>query len=78
MHFCFPIAIELMCAAQAMDLFTNMKSGEGTLAAYKVIREAVAHLDKDRILSQDIEIIRSLMRGGRVIKEVERVVGRLH
>jgi histidine ammonia-lyase len=67
-----------MCAAQAMDLFTNMKSGEGTLAAYKVIREAVAHLDKDRILSQDIEIIRSLMRGGRVIKEVERVVGRLH
>ena len=61
-----------------MDLFTNMKSGEGTPAAYKVIREVVAHLDKDRILSQDIEIIRSLMRGGRVIKEVERVVGRLH
>jgi histidine ammonia-lyase len=74
----YVIAIELMCAAQAMDLFTNMKSGEGTLAAYKVIREAVAHLDKDRILSKDIEIIRNLMRSGRIIKEVESVVGRLH
>jgi histidine ammonia-lyase len=74
----YVIAIELMCAAQAMDLFTNMKSGAGTLAAYKVLREAVAHLDKDRILSQDIEIIRSLMCSGRIIKEVERVVGTLH
>lgn len=74
----YVIAIELMCAAQAMDLFTNMKSGEGTLAAYKVIRQVVAHLDKDRILSQDLEIIRSLMRSGRIIKEVERVVGKLH
>jgi len=74
----YVIAIELMCAAQAMDLFTNMKSGEGTLAAYKVIREVVAHLDKDRILSKDIEIVRSLMRSGRIIKEVERVVGKLH
>ena len=33
------IAIELMCAAQAMDLFTNLKPGEGTLEAYKTIRE---------------------------------------
>jgi len=30
--------IELLCAAQALDLFTNMKPGEGTLAAYKAIR----------------------------------------
>jgi len=74
----YVIAIELMCAAQAMDLFTNMKSGEGTLAAYKAIREVVAHLDKDRILSKDIEIIRSLMRSGRIVNEVERVVGTLH
>jgi histidine ammonia-lyase len=29
------IAIELLCAAQALDLFTNMKPGEGTLAAYR-------------------------------------------
>lgn len=74
----YVIAIEFMCAAQAMDLFTNMKSGEGTLAAYKVIREAVAHLDNDRILSQDIETIMRLMRSGRIIKEVERVVGTLN
>lgn len=27
------LAIELLCAAQALDIFTNMKPGEGTLAA---------------------------------------------
>ena len=28
------IAIELLCAAQGIDLFTNVKAGDGTLAAY--------------------------------------------
>jgi histidine ammonia-lyase len=45
------IAIELLCGAQALDLFTNLKPGAGTLAAYRVIRDAVPHLDNDRILS---------------------------
>jgi histidine ammonia-lyase len=35
----YVIAIELLCGAQAMDLFTNMKPGEGTLIAYKIIRD---------------------------------------
>jgi histidine ammonia-lyase len=34
----YVIAIELLCGAQAMDLFTNMKPGEGTLIAYKIIQ----------------------------------------
>jgi histidine ammonia-lyase len=74
----YVIAIELLCAAQALDLFTNMKPGQGTLAAYRVIRNAVSHLDKDRILSKDIETMAELLRSGAVIKEVERVVGKLN
>ena len=71
------IAIELLCSAQAMDLFTNIKPGEGTLVAYKAIRDAIPHLDKDRVLSKDIETMMHLMRSGNIIEEVERVVGTL-
>jgi len=72
------IAIELLCGAQAMDLFTNMKPGEGTLIAYKIIRDEVPHLEKDRIISKDIETMVHLMRSEKIIEEIERVVGKLH
>jgi histidine ammonia-lyase len=71
------VAIELLCAAQAMDLFTNLRPGEGTLAAYRAIRNAVDHLDRDRILSRDMETMVSLMRSGKILEETERAVGKL-
>jgi histidine ammonia-lyase len=71
------IAIELLCAAQALDVFTNMKPGQGSAAAYRAIRETVPHLDKDRILAKDIEAVKGLMRGGEIVAAVEDVVGEL-
>jgi histidine ammonia-lyase len=71
------IAIELLCAAQALDLFTNMKPGEGTLAAYRVIRQAVSYLEKDRIVSADIAAVKELMRNGKILNAVEKQVGEL-
>ena len=71
------IAIELLCAAQALDLFTNMKPGKGTLAAYQAIRQGVSHLDKDRIISTDISAVKNLMRSGKVLNAVEKKVGKL-
>lgn len=71
------IAIELLCGAQALDLFTNLKSGKGTHAAYRTIREAVPHLENDRILSKDIETVVGLIRNEKILKEVEKVVGKL-
>jgi histidine ammonia-lyase len=71
------IAIELLCAAQALDLFTNMKPGEGTLAAYRVIRKAVPHLEKDRILSTDIATVKQLMRSAKILTAVEKQIGAL-
>ena len=68
----FVIAIELLCGAQALDLFTNLKPGAGTLAAYKTIRSAIPHLDKDRILSHDINAVVSLMKRGDLKKRWRR------
>ena len=72
------LAIELLCAAQALDLFTNMKPGEGTLAAYRVIRDVVPHLEKDRVLSPDIEKVVGLIKEGVLLEEVENKVGHLN
>ena len=70
-------AIELLCAAQAMDLFTNMKPGQGTIRAYSMIRDTVPHLEEDRVLSKDIEAVVDLMRSGTILEEVETAVGKL-
>jgi histidine ammonia-lyase len=71
------VAIELLCAAQALDLFTNLKPGEGTLAAYQVIRGPIAHLENDRFLAADIDAMRALMRSGDILRAVEEKAGAL-
>jgi len=72
------IAIELLCAAQALDLFTNLKPGEGTLEAYHVIRKTISHLDKDRILSRDIVAMKELIGNATILRAVEKKVGELN
>jgi histidine ammonia-lyase len=71
------IAIELLCAAQAMDLFTNMKPGQGTLVAYRMIRDTVPHLEGDRVLSKDIETVVSLLKSSTIVEAVESAIGDL-
>ncbi|MCH7501069.1 MAG: aromatic amino acid lyase, partial [Nitrospinae bacterium] len=70
-------AIELLCAAQALDLFTNLKPGEGSLAAYKVIRRHVKHMKRDRELAPDIAAVAGLIDNGELLKAVEKVTGPL-
>jgi histidine ammonia-lyase len=72
------IAIELLCAAQALDLFTNLKPGRGTLLAYNVIRDSVANLDSDRIIAHDIDTAKALIRSGKILRAVEKEIGPLH
>lgn len=71
------LAIELLCGAQAVDLFTNMKPGQGTLIAYRIIRDSISHLDTDRILSKDIETMVHILRSEEICKGVENAVGKL-
>ncbi|MEJ5365871.1 MAG: histidine ammonia-lyase [Desulfosoma sp.] len=72
------LAIELLCGAQALDLFTNMKPGTGTLAAYRCIRRRIPHLEKDRVLAPDIRAMTDLIRSGDLVRAVEAEVGALH
>jgi histidine ammonia-lyase len=72
------IAIELLCGAQAIDLFTNIKAGDGTLAAYRTIREKVDYMKEDRQLSKDIAVVKQMLKDGAIVRAVEAAVGRLY
>ena len=72
------IAIELLCAAQAIDLFTNVKAGDGTLAAYEIIRTKVDYMKEDRLLSTDIAKVKQLLEEGSIVKAVEETIGKLY
>jgi len=69
------VAIELLCAAQGLDMFTNMKPGQGTMEAYRVIRQSVPHLDRDRVLADDMNKMKELMRNNSILDAVESKVG---
>jgi histidine ammonia-lyase len=71
-------AIELLCAAQGLDLFTNLKPGKGTMAAYRTIRQHVPFLEKDRLIADDIATVRALIHSGDILCAVEKAVGTLH
>ena len=70
-------AIELLCAAQALDLFTNLKPGKGSLAAYKVIRHHVKPMKRDRELAPDIATVASLIDNDEILKAIEKTSGPL-
>ena len=72
------IAIELLCGAQAIDMFTNLKAGKGTMAAYETIRSKVPCMTKDRFLSADIAAVRKLLHSARIVRAVEDAVGKLY
>ncbi|MBM4055330.1 MAG: histidine ammonia-lyase [Planctomycetes bacterium] len=73
----YVLAIELLCAAQAMDLFTNLKAGAGTMEAYRCIRQHITHMENDRIISEDINTMHKLLKEGKILQEVEKKIGDL-
>jgi len=65
------LAIELMCAAQALDLRRPLRSGEGVEAVHAALRRAVPHLDGDRELHADIEAICRLIDEGALSRSIQ-------
>ncbi|MHA2321123.1 MAG: histidine ammonia-lyase [Candidatus Thorarchaeota archaeon] len=72
------VAIEYMCACQAIDYLAPLKPSEPLEDAYKTIRNVVPKLEDDRPLSPDIAKIRELMRSGDIIASVESITGPLY
>ena len=66
------LAIELLTAAQAVDLRPDgpARLGRGTAAAYASVRERAAYLAHDRELTPDIQALSGLIRSGELLTTV--------
>jgi len=60
------IAIEYLCAAQALDFQGVERLGDKTRALHARVREYVTHLDRDRSLAPDIERLSKAIDEGRM------------
>jgi histidine ammonia-lyase len=71
------IGIELLCACQAIDFHDPIKLGEGTKVAYNLLRDKVSKLETDRVISPDIKKAVELIGNSKLLKSVEKSIGKL-
>lgn len=65
-------AIEMMCAAQALDFRAPLKSGRGPRAAHELIRAVISFADVDRPFGEDIQAAVRLFRESEALRDVSR------
>ncbi len=59
------LAIELMCAAQALEFRRPLKSSPEIERAHSVVRSVVSRLERDRVLASDIEALSAAVQAGK-------------
>jgi len=62
----YVVAIELLCACQALDFHRPLKTSPALEAVYSLVRSKVSYYDKDRFMTPDIEAVHELIRTGQV------------
>jgi len=71
------LAIEAVCAAQALDLRAPLRPGEGSAVARAAVRSVVPPLSGDRVIHDDLRSALALVEDGRLLAAVESAVGPL-
>lgn len=71
------LAMEMMCACQAIDLRGNKGLGKGIEPVYEMVRKLIPMLKEDRPLYEDINKCERLIINGGIIEVVEDSVGKL-
>jgi len=71
------LAIELLAAAQALDILSPLTAGKGAAAAHRYVRRHVRTMSRDRILAPDIETARALVLDPGLREAVEAAAGAL-
>jgi len=71
------LAMEIMCACQAIDLRGNKGLGKGTEAAYSTVRASVSKLIEDRALYEDINKCENIIINEELISKVEESAGEI-
>lgn len=61
------LGIELMVAAQALDMRAPLRPGRGVASVHALVRSRVPHLDCDRLLMTDLAAMDELISSGAVL-----------
>jgi histidine ammonia-lyase len=72
------LAIELLCACQALDFRGPLKPSDTTTAVRDLVRKSIAFWKKDRLMAKDITLSRELIRTGRIVRTAESRCGSLN
>jgi histidine ammonia-lyase len=68
------VAIEALCAAQAIDLRAPLVPGPAVAAVMERLRRDVARLDEDRYLAPDMAAVERLVVNGELVAAARSVV----
>jgi histidine ammonia-lyase len=71
------LAIEALCAAQAIDLRAPLEPGPAVAAALARLRQDVPALDHDRYLAPDLAAVETQVATGALVDAAEQVTGPL-
>jgi histidine ammonia-lyase len=71
------LAVEALCAAQALELRAPLRSATATGAVVKRIRREVPFMDKDRSLAPDLRKAEELVRSGELARSAREAIGTL-
>jgi len=65
----YVIAIEILCAAQALDFREPLPEESRMAKIHEIVRSRVAYFEKSRVLAEDIEELYGLVHNGRLLEE---------
>ena len=69
------LAIEILCACQALEYRDRSQLALATRAVYDLVRTHVPALKNDRFLEPEITLVRELVVTGKIKETVEKVIG---
>jgi histidine ammonia-lyase len=71
------LAVEVACAARALDLRAPLRPAAGTASAVEAVRARIPGLGPDRYLAPELASVEELVRSGELLRAVEARLGEL-
>jgi len=68
------LAIELLCACQAIDLKKPLKTSKALDQVHQFVREQIPHLSTDRFMQPDIESAHKIVSQGKIIELIREFI----
>jgi histidine ammonia-lyase len=65
------LAIELLCACQAIDLKRPLKTSEPLEKIHRFVRQHIPRLVNDRVMYPEIEAAQNMLKTGKIIEIVK-------